>query len=115
MRQNPPVVGDRGADARNRLTRTGPRVGFSRSHKSAGFTPRSRLTLAGVGRLLSVARRTYGRRVRSGPNQSQADFMPASLPGTRLPRASPVFPVSHIFVRPPITRSLTSTDSCEPL
>src|SRR5215207_734396 len=72
MRQNPPVVGDRGADARNRLTRTGPRVGFSRSPKSAGFTPRSRLTLAGVERLLSVARRTYGRRVRSGPNQSYA-------------------------------------------
>src|SRR5215207_3937486 len=72
MRQNPPVVGDRGADAINRLTRTGPRVGFSRSHKSAGFTPRSRSTLAGVGRLPSVARRTYGRRVRSGPNQSYA-------------------------------------------
>src|SRR5829696_5626781 len=44
----PSCPSDRGADAINRLTRTGPRVGFSRSHKSAGFTPRSRLTLAGV-------------------------------------------------------------------
>src|SRR5215207_1970254 len=115
MRQNPPVVGDRGADAINRLTRTGPRVGFSRSHKSAGFTPRSRSTLAGVGRLLSVARRTYGWRVRSEPNQSYARTLCWPRTFVRTAGAHPQYSPFPTFVCPRYHKTLTSIDARQPL
>src|SRR5215208_6289979 len=113
MRQNPPVVGDRGADAINRLTRTGPRVGFSRSHKSAGFTPRSRLTLAGVGRLPSVARLSTGKRDPFRTESVLSGLYARLASSHTLTAGIPCIPRFPTIRAPPITRSLTSIDSRE--